>query len=324
MDRSTQKRRRKSTLSLPPLNSSQEIILEQDDFHLKQRQQRRKRHSNNKASKFFTFDQAKKLRTSLAPKEIIQKINARKKKLVEDLENNPVIQEVAKTFGLSQRQLRKLRRRFRQIDLDDSGSIERKELFLALEEEQTVVTDAFFKLMDSDGTGHIELEDFIKVCSTYCVYSRKDLLKFCFECFDTDSSGFIDENEYKRMCNSVNNGLPSFPGNFLNALEMFDKNGDGVIDLREFIELDRRFPMLMFPAFRLQEKMQKLTLGEYQWTKINEKIERSRHRKNFMDTHDGVEPFKGILEDKILPRLKINLPESQYVVPDDVDKLKRI
>ena len=37
--------------------------------------------------------------------------------------------------------------------------------------------------------------------------------------------------------------------------------------------IDRRFPMLMFPAFRLQEKMQKITLGEKQWTKINERIE---------------------------------------------------
>ncbi len=105
---------------------------------------------------------------------------------------------------------------------------------------------------------------------------------------------------------------------------MFDKNGDGVIDLNEFIELDRRFPMLMFPAFRLQEKMQKLTLGEQQWIKINEKIERSRHRYDFMKTHHGAEPFQGILEERILPRLNINLPHKRYVIPEDVNKMKRI
>ena len=34
--------------------------------------------------------------------------------------------------------------------------------------------------------------------------------------------------------------------------------------------------MLLFPAFRLQEKMQKMTLGERTWVKINEKIQEGR------------------------------------------------
>lgn len=335
MDRSSyQKRRRKSTLSsLPPLllHESSLSFDAEDDVLIKP--PRKSNHdssssssSRTRPSRFFTVEKAKKLRTTFAPNRIIQKINARKQKLVEDLDNNNVIQEVAQTYGLSPRQLRKLRRKFKQIDLDESGSIECSELFLALEEEQTAVTDAFFKLMDTDGTGHIELEEFILVCSTYCVYSRKDILKFCFDCFDTDASGFIDENEYRNMCKSVNNGFPSFPGNFSNALEMFDRNGDGVIDIKEFIELDRRFPMLMFPAFRLQEKMQQLTLGEHQWTKINENIERSRHQQQqVLKTNVHIEPNKGILEKKILPRLKINMPEKQHIIiPEDVDKMKRI
>lgn len=137
-------------------------------------------------------------------------------------------------------------------------------------------------------------------------------------------AGYIDENEYKKMCETVHNGSPSFPGNFIHALDMFDQNCDGVIDLHEFILLDRRFPMLMFPAFRLQQKMQKITLGEKIWTKINERIEVSRYRQDFMDAHNGVEPQRGLIRQVILPRLKINLPEIKYVCPEEVDQMKRI
>ncbi len=61
---------------------------------------------------------------------------------------------------------------------------------------------------------------------------------------------------------TVNNAAPTFPGNFKSALEQFDVNEDGLIDYAEFLEIDRRFPMVLFPAFRLQDYMQKNTLGE--------------------------------------------------------------
>jgi Ca2+-binding EF-hand superfamily protein len=300
---------RKSTFVLPPLTHPTQLSSPKDESTIPTN---------------FIFNKPKRLRVALAPKEFFQKIANNYRNKDDVTKQSEAIKEAVRTFGLSPRQLKRLIRKFKKIDLDDSGSIDRRELFTVLEEEETLVTDAFFKLMDSDGSGRIEFDEFVKVCSTYCIYSRRDILKFCFDCFDTDSSGFIDEDEYKKMCKTVHNGSPTFPGNFVNALEMFDQNGDGVIDLNEFIELDKRFPMLMFPAFRLQEKMQRITLGEKQWTKINERIELSRYRQNFMNSHNGVEPPKGYVRKKLLPRLNINLSDPQYLCPDDIDKMKRI
>ncbi len=211
---STQRRRRQKTTTLPPLNFTPQVSVQKENNHIRaETSDKTSSHlPHTRSSQFFTFDKAKRLRTTLAPTDILKKIHARKKNLEEDLNNNEVIQRVAQAYGLSPRQLRKFRRKFQKIDLSASGSITRNELFEALDETQTAITDAFFELMNSAGSGYIELEDFIKVCSTYCVYSRRDILKFCFECFDTDASGFIDENEYKRMCTSVHNGLLSYPG----------------------------------------------------------------------------------------------------------------
>lgn len=63
------------------------------------------------------------------------------------------------------------------------------------------------------------------------------------------------------LCRTINNAAPSFPKNFLNALQSFDVNKDGLIDFSEFLEMERRFPMIMFPAFRLQDRLQRGSLG---------------------------------------------------------------
>ena len=58
------------------------------------------------------------------------------------------------------------------------------------------------------------------------------------------------------------NASPSFPTNFANALLSFDINSDGVIDYQEFLMMEKRFPIIMFPAFRLQDNLQRGTLGQ--------------------------------------------------------------
>jgi hypothetical protein len=59
----------------------------------------------------------------------------------------------------------------------------------------------------------------------------------------------------------INNASPAFPANFKRALQEFDVNEDGLIDYGEFLEIDRRYPLILFPAFRLQDVMQRNSLG---------------------------------------------------------------
>lgn len=80
-----------------------------------------------------------------------------------------------------------------------------------------------------------------------------------------------------KLCKAVNEGDPLFAGNFATALQSFDANEDGVITFDEFIAINRRFPTLLYPAFRLQERMQKMTLGPRKWKLI---MEAYLHAKN--------------------------------------------
>ena len=74
------------------------------------------------------------------------------------------------------------------------------------------------------------------------------------------------------------------------------RNDDGLIDFGEFIEIDRRFPLVLFPAFRLQSQMQKQTLGESGWKHINEAVVKQQQRNAHMELHGGKEPPESMYE----------------------------
>mmetsp|Transcript_37542 Transcript_37542/g.47307 ORF Transcript_37542/g.47307 Transcript_37542/m.47307 type:complete len:470 (-) Transcript_37542:343-1752(-) len=198
--------------------------------------------------------------------------------------------EAVRALGLTQKQLRKLKATFDSVDIDGSGSIDPDEFFEMIGEQRGPFTDALFALIDVDGSGAIDFEEFVRTTVTYCMYNKIDILKFCFDIFDLDRSGAIDEYEFIQLITVINGAQPLFPGNFLSALQQFDVNADGLIDFHEFTEMDKRYPLLFFPAFRLQDQMQRKTLGLKTWDKIHENIRVQKEIADYAAKHGGMEP----------------------------------
>ena len=71
---------------------------------------------------------------------------------------------------------------------------------------------------------------------------------------------------------------------------MFDTNDDGMLDFDEFRELNRRFPLVLFPAFRLQDQMQKVTFGGAKWAKIMAGQNRYQELEHYVRAHHGNYP----------------------------------
>eukprot|EP01029_Cantina_marsupialis_P030946 TRINITY_DN8651_c0_g1_i1.p1 TRINITY_DN8651_c0_g1~~TRINITY_DN8651_c0_g1_i1.p1 ORF type:complete len:379 (+),score=70.87 TRINITY_DN8651_c0_g1_i1:174-1310(+) len=197
-------------------------------------------------------------------------------------------------LGISEKQLKSVKAKFDGLDMDGSGEIDYEEFFSFVGESRSPYADALFAFIDEDGSGSIDFNEFIQVMSTYCMYGKDEILKFCFETFDKDGSGSIDEAEFVDLCKTINATTPLFPGNFKKALEQFDKNDDGLIDFDEFKEINRRYPMVMFPAFRLQDQMQKCTLGESAWQKVMKNQKFIKDTQKYCESHGGAFPPKKI------------------------------
>jgi Ca2+-binding EF-hand superfamily protein len=108
--------------------------------------------------------------------------------------------EAADALRLTQKHLRRLREKFDSIDVDGSGNIDVDEFFEACNENKSPITDRLFAAIDLDGSGTIEFDEYVRIMATYCMYTKDEILRFCFETFDKDGSNGIDEKEFMELC----------------------------------------------------------------------------------------------------------------------------
>ena len=207
--------------------------------------------------------------------------------------------DAAQQLGMGQGDLRSIKNAFELIDLDDSGEVSYTEFWefmrdpLSSNKEgalRTVYSDSLFALIDEDGSGTLDYPEFFSAVTMFAMYDRDDIVQFCFECFDEDNSGQIEEDEMVKMIKSINRSEPMFPANYESAVAQFDINDDGVLDLDEFRSMCRLFPMVFHPAFELQDLVQKSTLGRSRWLKFHKRENRKRLIINYRNTHAGQYP----------------------------------
>ena len=102
---------------------------------------------------------------------------------------HPKAIEMCDALGLGQWHLRILKEKFEEIDVDNSGNIDPEEFFESMDEARSMLTDELFRVMDLDGNQRIEFDEFVAVSLVYCMYTKDDILKFCFDLFDQDGKG---------------------------------------------------------------------------------------------------------------------------------------
>ncbi|RHX98134.1 hypothetical protein DYB36_001496 [Aphanomyces astaci] len=173
-------------------------------------------------------------------------------------------------IGMTTLEVQKLVAIFNDIDLNCSGLINLRELYFLLDTPQNKYTSSIlrFSTHQSDPV-KLDIDDFVRIVCTFALMSQTDIYRFCFDTFDEDDSGSLSKDEFVVMCDSIQiKGDGFFQGNFKKAMEAFDANHDGLLDFAEFIEMNRKFPLVFWPLFHFQETMQEKTLGKRMWTKI--------------------------------------------------------
>ncbi|KAK2706754.1 hypothetical protein QYM36_014705 [Artemia franciscana] len=93
-------------------------------------------------------------------------------------------------------EIRRLGKRFRKLDLDNSGSLSVDEFMTLPELQQNPLFQRVIDIFDSDGNGEVDFKEFIQGVSQFSVKGDKESkLRFAFRIYDMDNDGFISNGE---------------------------------------------------------------------------------------------------------------------------------
>ena len=139
---------------------------------------------------------------------------------------------------LDENEIHDLKRIFEAFDKGKDGQISIDELqqgLIQLKSSHMKADDVFelFKTIDADKNGRIDYTEFLAATLQKQTYLRKERLFEAFCVFDKDNSGRISKKELMEVLKTEKSQEKEIE-TFIKAA---DKNGDGAIDYKEFLEL---------------------------------------------------------------------------------------
>jgi len=134
-------------------------------------------------------------------------------------------------------ELKKLHRRFKKLDKDNSGTLTIDEFMSVPELAVNPLLERILQIFDENKDNEIQFTEFINALSTFSKGDQESKLRFAFRVYDIDNDGQISNGELFQV-------LKMMVGKNLNDIQLQqivdktiiegDKNGDGRISYDEF------------------------------------------------------------------------------------------
>ena len=154
---------------------------------------------------------------------------------------------------------------FMVLDADGSGEIDLPEFYGFFKMVPSPFADRVFTLLDADGSGEIDFMEFVLCLWNYCSFNMPRLVRFAFELYDGDDSGVLEMNEIELLIKDVYGGKLDNNPRIERILTLLDADGDGEVTYSEFKGFNSQYPILLFPAYRMQEILRSKILGRRYW-----------------------------------------------------------
>ncbi|XP_055807948.1 calcium-dependent protein kinase 20-like [Solanum dulcamara] len=139
--------------------------------------------------------------------------------------------------NLSGEEIAGLKQMFKMIDTDNSGHITLEELKKGLEKVGSKLKDSeinsLMQAADMDNSGTIDYGEFIAAMLHLNKVQKEDHMYAAFSYFDQDGSGYITQEELQQACEKF--GLSNIPMEEL--MREVDQDNDGSIDYNEFVAM---------------------------------------------------------------------------------------
>ena len=148
-----------------------------------------------------------------------------------------------RSSGLTEEQKQEIREAFDLFDTDGSGTIDAKELKVAMralgfepkkEEIKKMISD-----IDKDGSGTIDFEEFLQMMTAKMGErdSREEIMK-AFRLFDDDETGKISFKNLKRVAKELGENMTD--EELQEMIDEADRDGDGEVNEEEFFRIMKK------------------------------------------------------------------------------------
>merc|ERR1719461_280585 len=142
---------------------------------------------------------------------------------------------------LSSHQEAAVKKTFQTIDLNGDGLISEDELFQALHSVDSSLTrqdaKSIMLTVDANSNGVLEYDELLSSRINRKLISKEERMRKVFRCLDVDGSGSLTAQEIQGALLSIHANINLDACKKL--LQEADKNGDGVIDYEEWIQVFR-------------------------------------------------------------------------------------
>lgn len=144
------------------------------------------------------------------------------------------------------------------------------------------------KYLNTNTAPMMDVGSTLKATAVFCMLSSIDLLKFVFAWYDDAGYGCIDNEDFRHIIASFH---PRHSDEHVaRALKEFDLPEGGTMSFETFERLVKKLPHLMYPAFRVQERMQICFMGKRFWRRklllyeeANESIKRDEEQAKHVE-----------------------------------------
>jgi calcium-dependent protein kinase len=126
---------------------------------------------------------------------------------------------------------------FIKIDTNRDGTLSLSEIQAALNNSDISMPEleTLIKCIDHDGSGSVDLTEFIAATMGRRLYMSHEKLWNAFKRFDINDTGRITANELKEVLDQEN--LVKDPQYWVDMVKEVDLDGDGTIDFEEFVQM---------------------------------------------------------------------------------------
>ena len=180
---------------------------------------------------------------ALTKKESItfERLNFNKRNFFKEYKESNLLKKIVLYYiasKLEENEIMELKKLFLAFDKDNNGQIDIKEfekgiMELKFNEIKKEDIKNYFDEIDADNSGKINYTEFIAATLEKKVYLKKEILFDAFSALDYDKDGKITKEELMKVLK-----LQPKEDKFASQLiELADKNKDGFIDYKEFIEM---------------------------------------------------------------------------------------